>query len=84
VLNEAHGVDTVLVDETHLPCSIEILRIPYTTSRDEALRRIAVEPMKYVQSCIRSQKILHKLKEPQGMGGYIGRYALSKPFASIE
>ncbi|KAF9446341.1 hypothetical protein P691DRAFT_733514 [Macrolepiota fuliginosa MF-IS2] len=73
VLDSPSGADTVLVDEKKLPNTRESLQTSYSISRDAALREIVVEPMRFVQDCIRRQVFTHTVPARRGMGGYVGR-----------
>lgn len=71
--DEPRGADTVLVNERRLRCSINDLQNVYSIDRDPEMRQIVVEPMIFVQNCLRRQEFVHVLQRRQAMGGYVGR-----------
>lgn len=73
ILSSPSGADTVLVDEKRLKGTRETLQTTYSLSRDESLRGIVVEPMRFIQDCIRHKRFIHQKPTRYAMGGYVGR-----------
>ncbi|KAF9469297.1 hypothetical protein BDZ94DRAFT_371453 [Collybia nuda] len=68
------GVDThadiVIVDDTRVKHGIK--QLAYDVHCNKLMRHIYVEPMPFIQRCIRQGTVIHRLKERQGMGGAVG------------
>ncbi|KAG6916647.1 hypothetical protein DXG01_005933 [Tephrocybe rancida] len=72
VLRDDSDVDTVLVDEKY--CSAKKLQLVYNIHRDTWKRDAFVEPISFVQRCIREGQVRHRLVKVKGMGGALAEH----------
>lgn len=73
VLDVELGVDTVLIDEKRSTRSLRSHQLGHSLDRDAEIRRSVVEPMRFVQDCIRRGEFFHGVIRQQPMGGCVGR-----------